>query len=149
MRERERLRAVRDIVAVQRARRSGAEAAFASAREAQRLADEGAETARSLTAQAEQAWREHVEGKAFAPDYGKWLAGRLVESGQAEVQAEAKAQAAELMLERRRSDWQLLSAQLRASERGAVKLTRRLARHREEERTSAMADRVTSDWHRS
>lgn len=148
MRDRLALKAIAGLAAVQRAQRTGAEAALEEARASEREAQAAEEDARRATDAAGEDWRAYLGEPGFSPEYCSSLSMRLVlrreEQGRC---AERMAHAADAV-GRREGDWQRLEAQVRTSERSVRRLQRKVAQRIEEGRLVEVADRITQKWRR-
>lgn len=143
MRDRRRTQVMARLVAVQRAKRAGAEAELGQARQRERQARDVERDALAGSEAAEQDWRMFISAPGFAPEYGQALASRLVAADDRAQEATTRARAASEAHASRTRQWQALEAQVRSSEIRLNRLERRLARRDEERRVAEQADRVT------
>lgn len=148
MRDRFRLSALTRLIAVQRARRAGAEGAFADALETERAACIEAQAAGEMAETAREEWRVYVSKPGFSPDYQRSLSGRLIGRDSEHRARTAEAAQAADAADRRRQEWQTLEAQVRSGEGSVHRLKRKIARRSEESRLGEVADRITSKWSR-
>ena len=146
MRDRDRLRAMRRMNEVQRARRQAAEAALGVAADAERDAAKALTEARRQTATAEQEWGDHLASVTFSPLYARHLAERMIGRASAEAAAEGRSERAGERRARAERDWQVSLAKVRLGEQVQQRLHRKVLRDRDEKRLIALADRTTWDW---
>jgi hypothetical protein len=146
MRDRASLAAMTALLAVQRVQRIGAEAAVAAASEAERLAREDEARARQEAEAAQEDWLGGLAEPGFAPDYQRALAARLLVRDQERADRAGDALRAAEATGLRQQAWRKSEARVRASEIGARRLSRKLARRDEERRLAEIADYTTGKW---
>lgn len=132
--------------AVQRARRAGAEAALAAARDSEARAGDAAQSARDRRDADQDLWFDYLGRSGFAPEYARAMANRLVASDAAATEADERLRLAVQMSEQRVADWRAAEAHVRATGKQLTNARRGAARRHEERRLAVLADRVTFDW---
>lgn len=148
MRERRRAAALGMLVRVQKAQRTGAEAALAEARLEEASRRRAEREAAEAAAAAGEDWRRHVAAPGFSPEYERALGDRLLARVANEAQRASETAQAAAASERRQGEWQQLEAQVRSGEKSFGRLARKVARKIDERRHAAVADRITSQWSR-
>lgn len=146
MRNRVALRQIVKLSGIHRAMKVQAQDLLAVAREAELVAIDAERTACREMDIAHGEWLDCLARPGFAPEYSSALATRLI-AREAEAQG-ARAQcglAADAHL-RQQDAWRLAEARERASRDNVRNAKRNAARHREDKRLDALADRVTHDW---
>lgn len=140
------LEAAAMLIDVQRARKFAAEMALASARDAERGAQQEEQEARCEALLAHGDWLDHVSLPGFSPEISMGLSTRLIEREQAVEAAALNACIASDLRMRRQQEWQLSDCQTRSSQTAFRKLQRKARRRREEKQLGELADRATYLW---
>lgn len=146
MAERRRLGLMRQLLAVQAARRGGAEALLAEARTKESVARDDERAAAAARDGALGDWTRCVGVAGFSPEHSRALSGLVVERDQEADEAGRRAEAASQLADGREQDWRMREAELRAGSKARDRLQRKLVRRGEEQRLTALADQVTRDW---
>ena len=144
MRDRDALKALSQLLDVQRAQRTGAEASLAEARETERRARDAAAQARCEADAAQADWMGGLAEPLFPPEYQRGLAGRMLAREHDCAIRTGEADQASPRVEERRQDWCTIEARVRGGERGARNLARRVGRRDEERRLGEIADRIAA-----
>lgn len=146
MRERDKLNMMAQLSEVQRAKRTGAEAALHAARSSEKEARREEEAARERTLAAQQQWLEHIGRSGFSPEYSSSLSIIVIARENEAAEAAVRTRIASDLCLRKQSDWQAQEARVRLSEDSVRRLRRKVERRREEDRLSEISDRITFDW---
>ena len=146
MRERSKLNMMAQLSEVQRAKRTGAEAALHAARSSEKEARREEDEARDRTVAAQQQWLDHIRRSGFSPEYSRSLSVIVMARENEAADAAVRTRIASDMCLKKQSDWQAQEARVRLSEDSVRRLRRKVERRREENRLSEMSDRITYDW---
>lgn len=137
------------LAEVQAARQIAADAALADARAAEAAAVEAERSAQRDLEAAERAWRDLLARPCFAPELAGGMAHVLVSrEAEAGIAADALRAAGDDHLAGQQA-WRIAETQKRTAARDLRNARRAAARHREDKRSDALADRVTYDWMRA
>lgn len=134
------------LVAIQRMRRSEAEAALSAARALAETAEGREAAARELATAAHADWAAVIERPGFAPDHVRWLGGVVARQDGAAAQASDRRARADSVCQHREDDWRRADAVVRSTEAVLAKARRADASRREERRLAVLADRATAVW---
>lgn len=139
-------RQVAKLVTVQRVRRATAEAAMIVARRGEAEAASEREAAREVRQEAQNDWFACLDSASFDPDRARGLAGRLLTREAAADSADERLRIAASLHDRCQGDWRQCEALTTRSEANLRTARRADARHRDELKLDALADRVTFAW---
>lgn len=140
---------LKELLAVQQARRDAARDTLAAAAEAEAEAQDQEAHAHARTAAASDAWDACLAAPVFAPEFSRALAAELmgrVDEGDA---AAVRTRILTDMRARREEEWRGLEARVRLGRDNVGRLGRAHRRRVEEERLAELADRVTWNWSRT
>lgn len=143
---RPRQRMLMQLQAIERARKSAAEAQLSESRSAVQDAQERSVTAREVVAEAEAMWSEHLGAPNYNVDLQLSLAQLLLAREQQLATTEQRRDDAERNLERHRTSWQQLEAGVKSGDAVLRRGRRFLAKRATEARDNEISDRTTWNW---
>ncbi|HKC03559.1 MAG TPA: hypothetical protein VKC17_09680 [Sphingomicrobium sp.] len=134
--------------AIERARRSAAEADLMSARKAADEADEAAVRSQELLGEAEREWNANLASPGFSLELQFGLGHHLI-ARERDLQSSDRAKhEARDKLEQSRGGWQQSEANVRSGELVLHKGRRALSKRTDEARDNALSERTTWKWFR-